>query len=145
MAEARAAITALAFDYGVKQIGIAVGQTLTGTAAPVTVIKAQNGQPDWQQLEKILHNWAPGLLLVGLPLNMDGSESEFCLRARKFARRLQGRFGIKTQMVDERLSTREAKSRDGYRESYRSSPIDNIAAQIILEAWLNDPSQACEP
>jgi len=145
MVDNSAILTALAFDFGAKQIGIAVGQTLTATASPVTVIKAQNGQPDWQQLEKLVKTWAPGLLLVGLPLNMDGSESEFCLRARKFARRLHGRFGIKTQMMDERLSTREAKSRDGKRESYRSNPIDNIAAQIILEAWLNDPSQACDP
>lgn len=140
-----AAKTALAFDYGLKQIGIAVGQTLTNSANPLTVIKARDGQPNWSEIEKIILEWAPQLLLVGLPLNMDGTESEFCLRARKFARRLDGRFGLETKMVDERLTTREAKSRDGNRNSYRDDPIDNLAAQIILESWMNDPTNAFDP
>lgn len=138
-------VTALAFDFGLKQIGVAVGQTLTGTASPAAIIKARDGQPDWQQVEGILKEWRPTLLLVGLPLNMDGSESDFCQRARKFARRLHGRFGLETLMVDERLSTREAKTRSGPRESYREDPIDNLAAQIILESWLNEPGNICAP
>lgn len=138
-------ITALAFDYGVRQIGVAVGQTLTGTATPLGVIRARDGQPEWGEVERLLKEWRPGLVLVGLPLNMDGSESDFCARTRKFARRLRGRFGTPVQMVDERLSTREAKERGGSRESYRDSPVDNLAAQIILESWLREPDRVSTP
>lgn len=138
-------VTALAFDFGVGQIGVAVGQTLTGSATPLTVLKARDGRPDWSQIESLLADWRPHLLLVGLPLNMDGTESDFCARARKFARRLHGRFGLEVKMVDERLTTREAKSRAGYRESYRTQPVDNLAAQILLESWLNDPAGASDP
>jgi putative pre-16S rRNA nuclease len=142
--------TVIAFDYGLNQIGVAVGQTLTATSTPLEVLKARDGQPDWLKLENILKDWQPTLLLVGLPLNMDGSESDFCQRARKFGRRLQGRFGIETKMMDERLSTREAKSRDfektgKRRQSYRDQAIDNLAANIILESWLSDPLAAKPP
>ncbi|MFA5631723.1 MAG: Holliday junction resolvase RuvX [Porticoccaceae bacterium] len=141
----RPELTALAFDYGLRQIGIASGQTVTGSASPLAVIPARDGQPDWQQVEKILKDWKPRILLVGLPLNMDGSESDFCARARKFARRLEGRFGIETRMVDERLSTREAKDRGGYRQSYRRDPVDNLAAQVIMETWLREPESCVAP
>lgn len=142
-------VTAMAFDYGLKSIGCAVGQTLTGSASPVAVLKARDGQPDWQALQEEITRWKPSLLLVGLPLNMDGSESEFCLRARKFARRLQGRFGLTVKMVDERLSSREAKTR-GERHgkdahNYRKNPVDDLAAQIILETWLSNPDYALAP
>ena len=138
-------VTALAFDFGVGQIGVAVGQTLTGSASPLSVLRARDGQPDWSQIESLLKEWRPDLLLVGLPLNMDGSESVFCARARKFARRLHGRFGLAVKMVDERLTTREAKARAAPRESYRDHPVDNLAAQILLESWLNEPDSVTEP
>lgn len=142
-------LTALAFDFGLSNIGCAVGQTLTGSASPVAVLKARDGQPDWQAVEDVITRWKPNLLLVGLPLNMDDSESEFCLRARKFARRLQGRFGLPVKMVDERLSSREAKSR-GERHgkdahNYRKNPVDDLAAQIILETWLSNPDYGLPP
>lgn len=142
--------TVIAFDYGINQIGLAVGQTLTGSANGLDVLKAKDGQPDWNQVEGVIETWRPTLLLVGLPLNMDGTESDFCSRARKFGRRLQGRFGLEVRMVDERLSTREAKSRDRdhtgkNRKSYRRDPIDNLAAQIILETWLTNPDTSCIP
>ena len=136
---------ALCFDFGDRQIGVAVGQTLTSTATPLTVLKARDGQPDWAQIGELMATWKPALILVGLPLNMDGTESELCSRARKFARRLYGRFGTKTLMVDERLTTRAAKERGGHRENYRREPVDNLAAQIILESWLNEPGLAREP
>ncbi len=139
----------LAFDFGTGQIGVAIGQTLTNTANPLTVLKARDGIPSWQQIEQLLLEWQPDQLLVGLPLNMDGSESEFCQRARKFARRLHGRFGISVAMVDERLTTFEAKGHQqaqGKRAtSYRQQPVDDLAAVIILETWLSDPSAAISP
>ena len=82
----------LGFDYGTKQIGVAVGQVVTGQARELCVLKAQNGVPDWQQIEALLREWQPDALVVGLPLNMDGSPSEMSARAEKFARRLNGRF-----------------------------------------------------
>ncbi len=136
-------ISILAFDYGTKQIGVATGQTLTGNTQPIAVLKARDGQPDWPQLTALVATWQPTLLLVGLPLNMDASESELCARARKFARRLQGRLGLPVKMVDERLSTIEAKEVAGIGSTYnRKKPVDGIAAALILQTWLADPS--CE-
>ncbi len=125
---------------------MAVGQTLAETANPLTVFKARDGIPDWGQIQKILEEWQPDQVLVGLPLNMDGTESEFCARARKFARRLHGMFGLQVGMVDERLSTFEAKQQQGGSiTSYRDHPVDDLAAVIILQTWLSDPTLAIEP
>lgn len=131
--------TLLAFDYGTKNIGVATGQTITSSANSLAPLKAKDGIPDWNQIEKIIKEWNPDLVLVGLPLNMDESESELSARARKFANRLNGRFGVKIEMVDERLTSFEAKgevmSRGGSRD-YKNNPVDSIAARLILESWL---------
>ncbi|MFO1389478.1 Holliday junction resolvase RuvX [Cellvibrio sp.] len=131
--------TLLAFDYGTKNIGVAVGQTITASARSLPPLKAKDGIPDWSQIEKLLAEWKPDLVLVGLPLNMDDSESELSARAKKFANRLNGRFGVKIEMVDERLTSFEAKgevmSRGGSRD-YKNNPVDSIAARLILESWL---------
>lgn len=120
----------LCFDYGEKKIGIASGQTLTNTATPLEIISAKNGQPDWQLVQKILNEWQPDKVIVGLPLNMDGSESHLSSLARKFADRIHGRFGISVEMMDERLTSREA------RELSADRLIDHISAQLILESWM---------
>jgi len=131
--------TLLAFDYGTKNIGVASGQTITRSANSQPALKAKDGVPDWNQIEKLLKEWKPDLVLVGLPLNMDDSESELSARARKFANRLHGRFGVKVEMVDERLSSFEAKGevmeRGGSRD-YKNNPVDSIAARVILESWM---------
>lgn len=131
--------TLLAFDYGTQNIGVASGQTITRSANPQTPLKAKDGIPDWNEIEKLLKEWQPDLVLVGLPLNMDDTESELSMRARKFANRLHGRFGVKVELVDERLSSFEAKSevmeRGGSR-NYKKNPVDSIAARLILEGWL---------
>jgi putative Holliday junction resolvase len=130
--------TLLAFDYGTKNIGVATGQTITSSANSLTPLKAKDGIPDWAQIEKLIQEWKPDLVLVGLPLNMDDSESELSARARKFANRLHGRFGVKIEMIDERLTSFEAKgevmSRGGSRD-YKNNPVDSIAARLILESW----------
>lgn len=131
--------TLLAFDYGTKNIGVATGQTLTASANSQPPLKARDGVPDWNQVEKLLKDWQPDLVLVGLPLNMDDSESELSARARKFANRLHGRFGVKVELVDERLSSFEAKGevmRSGGSRDYKHNPVDSIAARLILEGWL---------
>ncbi|GAA5315848.1 MAG: Holliday junction resolvase RuvX [Candidatus Pelagadaptatus aseana] len=132
--------TLLAFDFGTLNIGVAYGQTLTGTATELPGLKARDGIPNWDDIEKLLKEWQPNRLLVGLPLNMDDSDSELSQRARKFGNRLHGRFGLPVDMVDERLTTREAKAEAqerGHKGNYGKNPIDAIAARLILESWLN--------
>lgn len=135
----------LGFDFGLKQIGVASGQTLTNTATGITILKAQDGTPDWQQLADLLGQWKPELIVVGLPLNMDGSESDLCLRARKFARRIHGRFGYKVEMVDERLTSREAKSLTRESGNRDLTKIDHLAAALIVQSWLENPSSGYAP
>lgn len=135
-----AALTVLTFDYGLKTIGMAVGQTLTGTASPLDGLKANDGVPNWDQLKKVIDEWQPDLCLVGLPLNMDGSRSAMCDRAEKFARRLHGRFGAKVETMDERLTTFEAKGeiieQKGSRQ-FKENNIDSLSARLIFESWYN--------
>ena len=130
----------MAFDFGTKSIGIAVGQTATYTAKELNPIKALDGIPNWELLEKILQEWKPNKVIVGLPLNMDGTEQELTRRARKFGNRIKGRFNLEVEFVDERLTTREAKEEAfamGHKGNFAQSPIDSIAARIILESFWN--------
>ena len=131
-------ITALAFDFGTKSIGCAVGQSITGTAQSLPAFKVQDGIPNWDAIEKCLKEWKPDVVVVGLPLNMDGTEQDLTLRACKFANRLQGRFGVNVQLQDERLTTTEARSeifdRGGFR-ALKKGKVDGISACLILESW----------
>jgi len=127
--------TVLGFDFGTQKIGLAIGQTATCTATPLCILKAKEGIPNWQALGKIILQWQPDLLLVGLPLNMDGSESEISSLARKFARRLNGRFHLPFQMVDERLTSFEA--RQGTQEKRGQKDLDAIAACLMIESWFD--------
>jgi putative Holliday junction resolvase len=141
----------LAFDFGLKQIGVAYGQTLTNSAKGIAIIKAVDGVPQWSEVAAVIELWKPNIALVGLPINMDGTESALSGRARKFARRLHGRFNIEVQMVDERLTSQEAKSfvrEQSERQHGRShdlTKIDHIAAALILQSWLNDPTLGQQP
>jgi len=145
--------TLLCFDFGLKQIGVAYGQTLTASANGLAIIKASDGAPNWSQVTEIINEWKPSLLLVGLPLNMDGTVSELSERASRFARRLQGRYNIDVHMVDERLTSREAKSmlqeqqRSGVRKGKMSdlTKIDHLAAALILQTWLENPDLGESP
>lgn len=131
--------TVLAFDYGLSQIGLAVGNTQLNTSQPLTTIQAKDGIPRWEVVGELLKEWMPDIVLVGLPLNMDGSEGEMCQRARKFAARLEGRFRAKVTMVDERLTSFAAKEllqEQGHRGDYKRQPADAMAAKLILETWL---------
>ncbi|WP_417515466.1 Holliday junction resolvase RuvX [Marinobacter sp.] len=128
----------VAFDFGLRRIGVATGQEMLGTGQPLAMIPADNGTPDWSQLEKLLEEWRPDLVLVGLPLNMDSSENDMCGRARKFGKRLHGRFHVPVEMVDERLTSYEAKgdviAAGGSRDFGRHG-VDDRAAVLILESW----------
>lgn len=134
--------TVLGFDFGTKNIGVAAGQAITQTATALPQLKARDGIPNWDDIEALISEWKPDAIVVGIPLNMDGSESQMSLRARKFGKRIHGRFNLPFYEADERLTSFEAKEwadRLGHKGHYGSSPVDGMAAQIILEAWLNDP------
>lgn len=130
--------TVLAFDFGTKSIGVAIGQEITGTASALASIKARDGIPDWQQIERLLQEWKPNLVIVGLPLNMDGTEQPLTASAKKFANRIHGRFGAQVALHDERLSTVEAKAslfdKGGFR-ALEKGKVDSASAVIILESW----------
>ncbi|HEC72798.1 MAG TPA: Holliday junction resolvase RuvX [Methylophaga aminisulfidivorans] len=132
--------TLLGFDFGMKNIGIAVGQELTGTANPLTAIKARDGIPDWTIIGKLIAEWKPDMLIVGLPLNMDGTEQEMTAAAKRFGNRLNGRFNVPVEWQDERLTTFEALEQMGIRskmDSKQRSDVDQLSAQLILQSWLN--------
>ena len=130
--------TVIGFDYGSKWIGIAVGQTLTRRARPLGAIKTG----DWNAIKQVIDDWRPQRLIVGLPMNMQGEQQEMSARAERFGRQLEGRFGIATSCIDERLTTREAYTiaiDSGKRKTKQE--IDSLAAALITESWLRDYDQ----
>lgn len=132
--------TVLAFDYGLRHIGTAVGQRLIGSSNPAGILRARDGVPDWPSVEKLLKEWQPDLLLVGLPLNMDGTDSPMSERARKFARQLTGRFNLPVELVDERLTSFAAKQQrrdSGQGTDFGRDTVDAEAACIILLDYYN--------
>ncbi|WP_299807978.1 Holliday junction resolvase RuvX [uncultured Shewanella sp.] len=131
----------LGFDYGTKSIGIAIGQELTASARPLLSIKAVDGIPKWEEIGALITEWKPDLVVVGLPLNMDGTEQEMTQRARKFANRLSGRFGVKVETQDERLTTADAKARlfemGGYK-ALTKGQVDAMSAVLIVESYFEN-------
>ena len=122
----------MSFDFGMKRIGVAVGQKVTQTASGLGVVQAFDGIPKWDYLDKIVLDWQPERFIVGLPINMDGSNSEMSKKAQKFSRRISSRYNTRSEMFDERLTSFEAREHDG------KTHIDAIAAKIILESWLRE-------
>ena len=128
----------MAFDFGIKRIGIAVGQRVTDQATPIDPIPARDGIPDWSALAAIIEEWQPHAFVTGLPLNMDGSDGPITQRARKFANRLEGRFHRPSFTHDERLTSYEAKGEviaAGGNRNFGQNSVDGIAASLILESW----------
>ena len=131
----------VAFDFGLKRIGVATGQTLTGTTQMLAPIAARDGIPDWGVLEKLMKEWQPDLLLVGIPLAIDGSDLSVTPNARKFMNRLHGRFGLPVQAVDERVTSKEARQQlfehGGYK-LLKNQSVDSLAAELMLQQWLHE-------
>lgn len=133
--------TYLAFDYGEKYIGVAVGSRHTGLAEPVTTLRGSAKNPDWVRISKLIEQWRPGGLVVGLPLSMDGSANPMTHAARAFGERLRERYNLPVHMVDERLSTlaaRDILNEAGVPMRRHKSRLDQVAAQTILQAFLNE-------
>ena len=130
----------MSFDYGTEKIGIAIGQSISSTAEPLTIIRAKDGIPNWSQITSLIESWRPNFFVVGLPYNLDGSDSKLLQRALKFAQRLNGRFNIPTFGIDERLSSKAAteKFKTGNPRNSVRKEIDDVAAQIILETWFSE-------
>jgi len=134
--------TVMAFDFGLKRIGVAVGQTVTRSASPLGVAPVRDGEPDWTAIGRLISEWRPASLVVGLPYNMDLSEQEMTGHARRFAEGLAQRFPLPVHTVDERLSSREAEAqlkerRQQGRRRVSREDIDGAAACVILESWFN--------
>lgn len=125
--------TLLGLDFGLKHIGVAVGQTITRSATPLTTVAATDGRPNWNAFDALVREWQPERLVVGLPLNMDDTLSDMAKRAQRFANRLNARYRLPVELRDERLTSFDARSRSDDPDARHA-----IAAQLILEAWLED-------
>src|SRR6185312_202514 len=132
----------LCFDFGLRHIGVAVGQTLTNTAQALTSLPAQHGVPRWEMIDKLIATWRPNAFVVGIPYNMDGTEQPLTQAARSFAEQLKQHYQLPIYYMDERLSTVEAREhlfkQGGYKALQKKS-IDSLSAQLILESWLRTP------
>lgn len=129
--------TLLGFDYGTRKIGVAVGQTLTGTASPLETLQLVSHKPDWERIGKLIEQWQPEALVVGLPLDVDDTETDATAPARRFSRQLEGRFRLKVHLADERFTSFEARDRLGHKAK-RWEDYDAMAAKLILETWLDE-------
>lgn len=131
--------TVMAFDFGMKSIGVAIGQSITGTASPLKAIRAQDGIPNWENLYLVISQWQPDALLVGLPLNMDGTEQPITTSVKRFAGRLKHKYQLPVFLHDERLSTIDAKAKlfelGGYKKLSKEK-VDSVSACLIYESWL---------
>lgn len=135
--------TLLGFDYGSRKIGVAVGQELTRSSTPLKTLRHSGGEPDWRAIGELIDQWRPAALVVGIPLNMDGSEQPMTAAAQRFQRRLEGRYGLPVYAADERLSSIEAEqllhdASAGGKRSRRQS-VDDVAAHIILQTFFSQP------
>ncbi|MBE0510339.1 MAG: Holliday junction resolvase RuvX [Chromatiales bacterium] len=132
----------LGFDFGSKRIGVAVGQELTGTARELLTLNNRDGAPDWAAISRLLAEWQPDALVVGLPLNLDGSDHDVSRMARRFGNRLRGRYNLPVFHIDERLSSSEAEALLSGQGRFDKADVDKLAARLILESWLNQTAQA---
>ncbi|WP_455209387.1 Holliday junction resolvase RuvX [Kaarinaea lacus] len=142
--------TLLAFDYGTKRIGVAVGQELTKTATPLLTLDNPSGNIDWNAIDQLVTEWHPDAFVVGLPLNADGSEHHVSKAAKQFGNQLQARYNLPTYWIDERLTSSEAESmiaagrsgkkfrqKPGAKRQTAKARVDSVAAKLILESWFN--------
>ncbi|MGD8430284.1 MAG: Holliday junction resolvase RuvX [Ectothiorhodospiraceae bacterium] len=135
--------TYLGLDFGLKRLGVAVGQSVTGSARPLTTLACRGGEPDWSAFQVLLDEWRPDALVVGIPRHADGTASTTTAQAEAFTNRLRRVTGLTVHRVDESLSSHEAakRLRDSGRpvRSKRDKAIlDQVAAQVILETWFGE-------
>lgn len=138
--------SALGIDYGKKSVGVATGQSLTETATELITLRCDETRKSrsrlLEDLRKIIDEWRPDVIVLGWPLNMDGSESDFCKEVKVFADQLSAVTEKSIIFMDERLTSREAKSIRKQRDGFKENPIDALAAKILLESWFLEKSNA---
>ncbi|MBA2655243.1 MAG: Holliday junction resolvase RuvX [Gammaproteobacteria bacterium] len=138
MAEERS-LTFIAFDFGTKKMGVAVGQTITMTANPINCLSVNKGLPDWSRISALIDEWHPAGFIVGIPLNMDSSSQSVTFKAKRFAKELNNQFNLPVHEIDERLTTLEARQQlfelGGYK-ALKQISVDSFAAKLMLEAWM---------
>ena len=122
----------IAFDFGIKKIGVAVGQTSTYTSSPLLIIKNKDGKVNWEEINKLINEWNPELIIVGKPLNMDGTDSEIMKKVDRFLKKLKSLHHARYEYIDERLTTFEAKQ---ILAENKNNNIDANAAKILIENW----------
>jgi putative Holliday junction resolvase len=136
--------TYLGFDFGNKKIGVAVGQTITSTASPLQTMRSINQNPDWRMISRLIQEWQPIGIVVGISRQDDGADNLITPRMLKFCRQLEGRYQLPVFQQDEAFSTFEAKQLLFDEVSVSASKLwevqDQLAAQLILQSWLNDNS-----
>ena len=124
----------ISFDYGTKKIGVAVGQTQTKTASPLNVIFNKKNKTNWDAIIEVIEEWKPELILIGMPLNMDGTDSEIMKRVENFKKKLKNISSVKCEFIDERLTTFEARLEV---KDLNIKTVDSHAAKILIENWFN--------
>ncbi len=135
----------IAFDFGLRRIGVACGDTVSRTAAPLAAVSNGTDGPHWEAVAAVVRDWQPALIVIGLPYNVDGSESSMTARVRGFADEIERRYALQVVLVDERYSSREAEARlKSQRESGArrrrvvKADVDSAAAGIVLERWFSE-------
>ncbi|HEC04950.1 MAG TPA: Holliday junction resolvase RuvX [Thiothrix sp.] len=135
-------MTVLAFDFGLARTGVAIGNTITGVVTPLCTLISINTKPDWNSISKLIEEWRPQTLVVGMPYLLDGTHSEMTEKAAKFSRQLEGRYSLPVDTINEQLSSMEAEQRlkqsrqAGRKKKIKKEEIDQLAAAIILESWI---------
>jgi len=135
-------MTLLAFDFGLARTGVALGNTITHIATPLCVLHSRDEKPDWQGINQLIKEWRPKHLIVGMPIYLDGSKSDMTLRTERFCRQLEGRYALPVATVNEQLSSLEAEQRlkqarqHGRKKKITKGEVDQLAATIILESWM---------
>lgn len=126
----------LGFDFGTRKTGVAVGQTITGTATALETLRSVNNKPNWVRIGQLIEEWKPDALIVGYPLDKDDSETDATIPALRFSRQLEGRYHLPIHLVDERYTSLDARSQQG---KVKDAEIyDAVAAKLIIETWLSE-------
>lgn len=135
-------LSCISFDYGLRRIGVAVGNESLQSARPLSVVANNNGTPDWAAIDKLISEWQPAYLVLGWPLTLEGNEQAICAQIKGFAKRLISRFKVEVYFTDERFSSiaaqekiRQMRSSGQRRKRTQKGDIDSVAAAIILESW----------
>ena len=134
--------TILAFDFGLKRTGVAVGNTLTGSATPECTLQSKDEKPDWDGITRLIEAWKPEKVVVGMPTELDGGENTLTKRVERFCNQINGRYNLPVEQENEQFSSVEAAERlkelrqSGRKQKIKKEELDKIAASIILERWM---------